>query len=69
VSALTGKTRYREHKRWFKSSLLVLQVEVPVYDHTDTPGDSMWRDATVADLVALEMSSKVRVMKIERERQ
>ncbi len=24
---LTGKTRFREQKRWFKSSLLILQVE------------------------------------------
>lgn len=24
---LTGKTRFREHRRWFKPSLLILQVE------------------------------------------
>lgn len=57
---LTGRRRYRALNRWFRSPLLVLEVEENVifgsrYDPIDgdnLPGGSYthWRDAKVDDL-------------------
>lgn len=62
------KTRFREQKRWFRKSLMVLQVgiesRVGVYvspDGDDQPPPNWdenatytcWRDATVEDLLVL----------------
>jgi len=53
---LTGRTRYREQKRLFGSSMLVLQVEYNyVHDLLVAPiveceTVTAWRDATVEDL-------------------
>lgn len=55
---LTGKTRFREEKRWFKPSLLILQVEehlegYSVSPHgTDTVDECRFRDLSVCDLQA-----------------
>lgn len=55
------KTRYREHKRFGRRSLLVLQLGSPAntgYDDDICPSRrgmdyTSWRDATVEDLVLL----------------
>ena len=53
---MTGRTRYREQKRIFRSSLLVLQVEVECERFVchgpmvDVEEYIKWRDATVEDL-------------------
>ena len=49
------KTRYREHKRFLRKSILVLQVGVEVdetwNDTTPLKGVQLyWRDATTTDL-------------------
>ena len=58
---LTGKVRFREQKRWFRPSLLVLQVEERVRG-TQTDGDrdgegiasafeyTQFRDVVLSDL-------------------
>lgn len=56
----TGNIRYIEVKRWFRSSLIVLQVEES-YMYTENIGGryiecetkTRWRNATVADLPIL----------------
>jgi hypothetical protein len=55
MSRLTGKRRYREQKRLFRRSLLVLQVE---FHDTCWSGGFVepclsWRDATVEDLMTI----------------
>lgn len=56
---LTGRMRYRTHKRWRGEPLLVAQVEVHAsgyyIDHTGTMDvdDTYWRDATVSDFIGL----------------
>lgn len=54
---LTGKTRYREQKRWFCRTMLVLQVEERAFGISynpygkGLPVDALyWRDATVSDI-------------------
>ena len=56
---LTGNTRYRIQIRWFRSPLIVLQVQVHKkgYELTDSyPGsvidvdEYVWRDAKLEDL-------------------
>ncbi len=61
---LTGKTRFREEKRWFKPSLLILQVEEHLTGYAAVPGgtDSVdelkFRDLSICDLQApLALSS------------
>lgn len=62
---LTGRRRYREHKRWLRRSLLVLQVEEEFrpdryFDITYTD----WRDAGVEDLMIIPASVQpLRVVK------
>lgn len=53
----TGRVRMREQKRWFRPSLLVLQVEVRIVglDYDGMGGTlnvdaTVWRDATAEDL-------------------
>lgn len=74
MSKLTGKTRYREHKRACRKALLVLQVE-RVYpadchcDSLDVCGNchrgitqySKWTDATIEDLQELKESTDVTI--------
>jgi hypothetical protein len=54
VGTLTGKTRYRIQKRFFRAPILVLQVQVTFgrFDDEHQPGPH-WRDATVEDLASL----------------
>ena len=54
---LTGRTRYRTERRWFKPDVLVLQVEVTYgdgpSDHNGLPAylaGTGWRDALPQDL-------------------
>ena len=54
-------TRYREQKRFFRESVLVLQVGIEVDDsyNNDLPPDLQcigirWRDATATDLTLKE---------------
>lgn len=62
---LTGRTRFREQKRLFKPSLLVLQVEERIVRDTDEMGNDMplyetkeFRDISVTDLKSpLELAS------------
>lgn len=58
---LTGKTRYREHARALRPSLLVLQVEYKGA-HMDSIGIyedyTAWRDALVTDLFELHTEEK-----------
>lgn len=61
MNTLTGKTRYREKRRLFRSSLLVLQVEERHQGHhTYSTGFSVesdpydftdWRDAKPIDII------------------
>jgi hypothetical protein len=54
----TGAKRYRVEPRWFRTPLVVLQVEVHAegYEVTDSYGGGMdvnhcyWRDAQVQDI-------------------
>lgn len=61
--SLTGRTRYREHKRAMRPSLLVLQVEYKGL-HMDSVGGmddyTAWRDAEVQDITTLEGDSHER---------
>lgn len=50
VQQLTGKIRYREHKRWFRKTLMVLEVEYHDYLCED---EVAWRDACFADVQQL----------------
>lgn len=60
TEGLTGRTRHRDERRAFRSTLIVLQVEV-VYsdgpnDHDGMPqylAGKSWRDATTMDYFAL----------------
>jgi len=55
---LTGKTRFREEKRWLKPSLLILQVEehlegyVQMEHGGETVDELKFRDLSVCDLQA-----------------
>jgi hypothetical protein len=55
---LTGNTRFREQKRWFKPSLLVLQVEEHLKGYMLDPhgttdiDECRFRDLSVCDLQA-----------------
>jgi len=57
---LTGKTRFREHRRWFKPSLLILQVEEHLtgwepafHDGTSEEVNKyQFRDVSICDLPA-----------------
>jgi len=66
---LTGKARYREHKRLFRTSVLVLQIgeESKLGAYIDHNGDDLappswdenkiittWRDAKVEDLTYIK---------------
>lgn len=59
MTTLTGRTRYREQKRMFGKSTLVLQVEekgvdfVPCGPCIDAEPFTRWRDAIVEDLAAI----------------
>lgn len=52
---LTGRIRYREKKRWFRRSVLVLQVEEQQTRYSNEGHSSneilFWRDATIEDLL------------------
>lgn len=60
TQTVTGLTRYRPHKRWFKAPLLVLQVEIREHGHyvvfnsghptTEDVDHTFWRDAMVEDV-------------------
>ena len=57
------KTRYREHKRFLRESVLVLQVGIEVDDsyNNDLPPDLQcinirWRDAKATDLALKEQT-------------
>lgn len=66
----TGRTRYRLHKTW-GASLLVLQIEVRgietrmIYGWVDSNTVNRWRDACVSDLPTLPV--EVRFETKERE--
>lgn len=54
---LTGRTRFREEKKFFRPSLLVLQVEERVRGNSDAMGNEMpafeyleFRDISITDL-------------------
>lgn len=51
---LTGRTRYRFQRRWFRAPLLVVQVEeallVSQYPAPGVRWETSWRDAAVQDL-------------------
>lgn len=62
---LTGRTRFREEKKLFRPSLLVLQVEERVCGNSDSHGNEMpafeyceYRDISITDLKSpLELQS------------
>lgn len=58
------KARYREQKRWFRKSVLVLQIsyEIDYTGNDDVPPSrqnvqTRWRDAEVSDLKQFEIES------------
>ncbi|WP_062120335.1 hypothetical protein [Aureimonas sp. AU40] len=60
MGEITGKRRYRTQRRWFRSDMLVLQVEfhdVSYIGRSIEPCLS-WRDARVEDLMTIEASHR-----------
>lgn len=56
---LTGKRRYREQKRLWRPSLLVLQVQYRdrAFDGFGGMPVTLWRDATVEDVLTIPASA------------
>lgn len=50
---LTGKIRYREHKRWFRKSLMVLEVEYRNIMPESWEDEVVWVDACFSDVQQL----------------
>jgi hypothetical protein len=55
------ETRYKERKRWFRPSQLILQVKEQTVEYVNynycikSETGFRWRDATVSDLKILEV--------------